>query len=76
MKKKQTKASADIAPNEDRIRRGQGETVALTVRLPKADWMSLKQFAMIEGETLQTIAVNAFNRELVAKGYPPLAGDE
>jgi len=75
-KKKKTTASADIAQNENRIRRGSGETVALTVRLPKADWMSLRQFAMAEGETLQTVAVNGFNRELVAKGYPPLAGGE
>ncbi len=72
--KRKTKASADIAPNEDRIRRGQGETVALTVRLHKADWMTLRQFAMTQGETLQTIAVNGFNRELVAKGHPPLSG--
>jgi hypothetical protein len=76
MKKKRTKAIADIAQNENRIRRGSGETVALTVRLPKADWMSLRRFAMAEGETLQTIALNGFNRELLAKGYPPLAGDE
>jgi hypothetical protein len=74
MKKK--KVSADIAPNESRIRRGKGETVALTVRLPKADWMRLRQFAMSEGETLQTVAVNGFNRELVAKGYDPLSGDD
>jgi hypothetical protein len=73
--KKRTKTSADIAQNENRIRRGSGESVALNVRLPKADWMSLRQFAMAEGETLQTVAVNGFNRELVAKGYPPLAGD-
>jgi hypothetical protein len=72
--KKKTKASADIAPNESRIRRGQGGTVALTVRLSKADWMTLRQFAMTQGETLQTIAVNGFNRELVAKGHRPLSG--
>jgi hypothetical protein len=74
--KKKTKASAEIAQNENRIRRGKGETVALTVRLAKADWISLKKFAMDEGETLQTVAVNGFNRELVSKGYPPLAGEE
>ena len=62
-------------PNESRIRRGMGETVALTVRLPKADWMALRQYAMMEGETLQSIAVRAFNRELTAKGYEPLKGE-
>jgi len=62
-------------PNESRIRRGMGETVALTVRLPKADWMALRQYAMMEGETLQSIAVRAFNRELTTKGYEPLKGE-
>lgn len=74
MKKK--KVSADIAPNESRVRRGKGETVALTVRLPKTDWMRLRQFAMERGETLQTIAVNGFNRELLANGHDRLSGDE
>jgi hypothetical protein len=61
-------------PSEDRVRRGKGETVALTVRLPKADWVALRMFAMEQGETIQTIAVNAFNRELKAKGFEPLKG--
>lgn len=60
--------------NEDRIRRGKGETVALTVRLPKEDWKALRNFAMDQGESIQTVAVNAFNRELKAKGYEPLKG--
>lgn len=62
------------ALSEDRIRRGSGETVALTVRLPKADWIALRKFAMDEGETLQSIAVRAFNRELTANGRSPLKG--
>ena len=62
------------ALEEGRVRRGKGETVALTVRLPKADWMALRQFAMEQGETLQSIAVRAFNRELTAKGRAPLTG--
>ena len=65
---------ADLAKDENRIRRGSGQSVALTVRLTKADWMRLKVFAMNEGETLQTIAVKGFNRLLVAKGEKPLSG--
>ena len=61
--------------DEGRIRRGQGDTVALTVRLPKADWKRLRNYAMDEDETLQSIAVRAFNRELTAKGHPPLTGE-
>jgi hypothetical protein len=63
---------AEVAENQDRVRRGQGDTVAITVRLSKDQWMKLRQFAMSEGETLQTVAMNGFNRELAAKGMPPL----
>jgi hypothetical protein len=70
------KVSLNIPQNEDRSRPGKGEIVAVTVRLPKADWKRLRQFAMDESETLQTIAVNGFNRELIAKGYSPLSGDK
>jgi hypothetical protein len=68
------KKKATPTPKDDRVRRGKGETVALTVRLPKADWMALRTFAMEQGESIQTIAVNAFNRELRAKGFEPLKG--
>jgi hypothetical protein len=70
------KSKVSIPQNEGRSRPGIGETVAVTVRLPKADWKRLRQFAMDQSETLQTIAVNGFNRELIAKGQPPLAGNE
>jgi hypothetical protein len=74
--KRKADVIAEAALNANRVRRGQGEAVALTVRLPKADWMRLRQFAMIQGETLQTLAVKGFNRELIANGQPPLGGDE
>jgi hypothetical protein len=65
-------AASDTPLQKDRIRRGTGEIVALTVRLPKDAWMKLRQFAMSQGETIQTLAVSGFNRELAAKGEPPL----
>jgi hypothetical protein len=65
-------SAAPLVQNEERVRRGQGETVALTVRLPKDAWMKLRMFAMSQGETFQTLAVSGFNRELAAKGEPPL----
>jgi len=74
--KRKIKASTDIPQDEHRIRRGKGDEVAITVRLSKVDWMALKNLAMMEGESLQTIAVNGFNRELMAKGYPPLSGEQ
>lgn len=59
-------------PNPERITRGKGDTVAITVRLTKSQWLTLRTFAMSQGETLQTVAVNGFNRELIAAGLPPL----
>ena len=67
-------AKTKAVPNPNRLTKGKGDTVALTVRLPKADWMTLRVFAMSQGESIQTVAVNAFNRELKAKGYEPLKG--
>lgn len=66
------RAAAEPVTNTERIRRGSGDSVAITVRMSKDNWMKMRQFAMHEGETLQTIAMNAFNRELAAKGLPPL----
>lgn len=52
--------------------RGKGDTVALTVRLPKDAWMKLQMFAMSEGISLQSLAVHGFNLALVQKGQPTL----
>lgn len=65
-------ASAEVPQDPERVRRGQGETVAITIRLPREQWIELRNFAMHQGETLQTIAMNGFNRELMAHGYPEL----
>jgi hypothetical protein len=69
---KATAAMAKPPENEDRVRRGAGDTVAITVRLSKANWKTLRNFAIDKGETLQTLAINGFNRELGASGLPPL----
>jgi hypothetical protein len=66
-----TTAAAKPLPAGKR-QRGKGETVAITVRLPKGEWMRLQMFAMTEGESLQSLAVAGFNRELKAKGQPLL----
>jgi len=65
-------AIAQPAQNEERMRRGQGDTVAITVRLSKPNWKTLRNFAMDEGETLQTLAIQGFNRVLTDKGLRPL----
>jgi hypothetical protein len=51
-------------------RRGQGETVALTVRLPRAEWERLHQLAVSEGTSIQQLAVQGLSRVFKAKGLP------
>ena len=53
-------------------KRGQGETVALTVRVRRSDWARLRQLADAEGESLQVLAVNGLSKVLADHGLPPL----
>jgi hypothetical protein len=63
---------AESTNKAPRRKRGKGETVSLTVRLPKEAWMRLRQFAMIEGESVQSLAIDGFNELLAKKGQPKL----
>jgi hypothetical protein len=54
-------------------KRAQGETVALTVRLPRAEWARLHQLAVSEGVSLQTLAVRGFDKVFADHGLPPIA---
>ncbi len=54
-------------------KRAQGDTVALTVRIPRSDWMRLHQLAMTEGVSLQNMAVEGFSQILAKHGLPPIA---
>jgi hypothetical protein len=51
-----------------RRRRGQGATVALSVRVSRPDWERLHQFAVSEGVSLQELIVRGLSREFEAKG--------
>lgn len=53
-------------------RRGQGETVALTVRLSRSDWERLHQLAVAEGVSLQSLALAGLSKVFSDKGLPPL----
>jgi hypothetical protein len=66
-------AAGDPAPARDR-RRGKGELVALTVRLPRGEWERLHQLATAEGTSLQALAVDGLSHVLTARGLAPLAG--
>ena len=52
--------------------RGQGETVALTVRVTRGDWERLHQLAVHEGVSLQSLAMLGLSRVFTDKGLPPL----
>ena len=59
------------APAMER-RRGRGGTVALTVRLSRADWERLHQLAVSEGTSIQHLAVTGLSRVFASKGLPGL----
>jgi hypothetical protein len=61
-------AAAPDAPRQ----RGKGDTVALTVRLSRADWERVHQLAVSEGCSIQALSVDGLNRVFIAKGLPPL----
>ena len=52
--------------------RGKGDVVALTVRLPRADWERLHQLAVAEGTSIQQLAVRGLSRQFTDKGLPPI----
>lgn len=51
-------------------RKAQGATVALTVRLPRAEWERLHQLAVSEGTSIQQLAVAGLSKVFAAKGLP------
>jgi hypothetical protein len=56
-------------------KRAQGDTVALTVRLPRAEWARLHQLAVSEGVSLQTLAIRGFDKVFTEQGLPPIRLD-
>jgi hypothetical protein len=58
---------------QPRRKRGRGETVALTVRLSRADWERLHQLAVSEGTSIQHLAVTGLSTVFASKG--PAATD-
>ena len=56
-------------------RRAQGETVALTVRVSRAEWARLHQLAVSEGVSLQSLAIDGLSKVFAEHGLPPLRDD-
>ena len=63
---------SDVAlrPQNAGRKRGQGATVALTVRISRPDWERLHQLAVSEGVNLQELAVRGLSQVFAAKGLP------
>lgn len=56
-------------------KRAQGDTVALTVRLPRAEWARLHQLAVAQSTSLQALAIEGFDAVLAKQGLPPIRLD-
>lgn len=74
---KKQEAQGEDAPMPARRgrKRAQGEMVALTVRIPRADWARLHQLAVSEGVSLQTLAIEGLSKIFEAHGLSPIARD-
>ncbi len=61
------------SPTDTRQRgRGKGDVVALTVRLPRAEWERVHQLAVSEGVSIQALAVEGLSKVFSEKGLPSL----
>ena len=52
--------------------KGKSETVACTVRLPRAAWLKVQHLALDEGTSFQALAVAGLDGELKKRGLPGL----
>lgn len=68
-----TQPSTTEAPSMRLRGRGKGDVVALTVRLPRAEWERVHQLAVAEGVSIQALAVEGLSKVFVEKGLPGLA---
>ena len=67
----QEAATDAVAPARQRGR-GKGNVVALTVRLPRAEWERVHQLAVAEGVSIQALAVEGLSKVFAEKGLPKL----
>ena len=69
-RQQEQEAAAAAAPK--RRKRGQGDHVSITVRLTRAQWERLHQFAISEGDSLQGLAIRGLSYLLKEKGLGEL----
>lgn len=63
-------AAAPAPAPERRKARGESDTVAMTVRLSRADWERLHQLAVSERTSIQRLAIDGFSKVFESKGLP------
>lgn len=66
------RSETELKQNQQARKRGRGHTVALTVRLSRADWERLHQLAVSEGTSIQQLAVSGLSTVFASKGLPGL----
>lgn len=67
----ETSVTSNVRSIETR-RRGKGEVVSLTVRLPRAEWERVHQLAVAEGASIQALAVAGLSKIFAEKGLPEI----
>ncbi len=65
-------SSPEASPSKAGRKRAQGEKVALTVRVSRAEWARLHQLAVAEGVSLQSLALNGLSKVFAEHGLPPI----
>ena len=68
-------AAATPGPAKGVKKRAEGDTVALTVRIPRSEWVRLHQLAVSESVSLQTLAIRGFDKVFADHGLPPIRLD-
>lgn len=67
------KPVGEVVVSEKARGRGKGDVVALTVRLPRAEWERVHQLAVAEGVSIQALAVEGLSKVFADKGLPKLS---
>lgn len=57
---------------ERQRQRGKGGKVALTVRVPRAEWERIHQLAVAEGTSIQALAIEGLSKVFAERGLPEL----
>jgi hypothetical protein len=65
--------TAEQSAKTRRRERGKGAVVALTVRLPRAEWERVHQLAVAEGVSIQSLIVDGLSKIFAEKGLPTLS---